>query len=428
MKILIKNGTLISMDEKRDKIEENIDILIEGSKICEIGNNLSNENIDKTIDATGKIVMPGLVNAHCHVPMSIFRETVEGYNLQEWLNDKIWPMEDKLVNEDIYWASCLSYIEMIETGSTTVNDMYFMTDDIIKAALDMGIRLQTTRTLSAIGNEKDGETRILELKELIEKYRNKYETITFNAGIHGLYTSNKNYIKSCVQLAKDLKLSIHMHFCENSKEVEDIKNIYNEKPIEVLEKKFNTNKVILAHGVKLPDEEIKRIAKMGNISIVHCPVSNLKLGCGVANITEMMRNGINIALGTDGQGSGCSLDMFEEMKFAGLLQKGIKEDAVLLPAYEVLKMTTINGAKALDMEKEIGSIEVGKKADMIILNLDNTVLQPINDIFSDIVYNAKGNNVETTIVDGKILMENKKIDVNKEEIICKCKAIIDRIS
>ena len=428
MKILIKNAILIPMSETRDRIEGNIDILIEDNVISKIDYDIENENVDKVIDATGKIVMPGLINAHSHAPMSIFRETVDGYDLQGWLHEKIWPMEDQLTDEDIYYASYLSFLEMIETGCTTMNDMYFTTDEIIKAALETGIRLQTTRTQAEHECGKGEERRVSEFNKLFEKYNNKYENLTLNMGIHGLYTINTNYIRRCMEIAKKDNLNIHMHFCENTKEVEDIKNIYNKEPIEILEEEFRTNKVLLAHCVKINEEEIKRIAKMGNVSIVHCPVSNLKLGCGVANITEMLKNGINVALGTDGQGSGSSLDMFEEMKYAALLQKGIHEDAVLIPAYEVLKMATINGAKALNLENEIGSIDEGKKADIIILNLDNLVTNPVNDIFSDIVYNAKGSNVETTIVGGKILMEDGNLSLNKAEIIEKCEAIIDRIS
>ena len=167
--------------------------------------------------------------------------------------------------------------------------------------------------------------------------------------------------------------------------------------------------------------------QISNISISHCPISNLKLGCGIANVQEMIENGINVSLGTDGQGSGSNLDLFEAMKFAALLQKGKEEDAMLMPAYEVLKMATINGAKALGLEEKIGSIEEGKLADIIILNLDTIVTKPVNDICSDIVYNVKGNNVETTIVNGKILMENRKLQVDNSEILEKCKEIIERI-
>ena len=425
MRILIQNANLISMSENRPKIEKNMDIRINDDKIVEIGKDLNEEGIEKIIDAKGQYVMPGFVNTHAHIPMSIFRETVDGLNLQEWLEDKIWPMEDKLTGEDIYYASCLSYLEMIETGTTTINDMYFLTDDIIKAAIDMKIRLQTTRTLSAIG--EDGDTRIAELKKLLNKYKDKYENITFNVGVHGLYTSNPKYIKKCVDFAKKENLPIHMHFCENTKEVEDIERIYNRKPVDVIENEFNDVELLFAHCVKLSEDDIKRLSKIQGLSVSHCPISNLKLGCGISNIKQMMKNGINVSLGTDGQGSGCNLDMFETMKFTALLQKGIHENAKCIRAYDVLKMATINGAKALKLQDEIGSIDVDKKADIIIFKLDSSTTNPINDVFSDIVYNAKGSDVQTTIINGKVLMENRRIINDKEEIIEKCKNIIDRI-
>ena len=183
--LLIKNCTLISMDEKREKIEEKMDILIEDNKISKIGKNLQVEENVKVINANGKVAMPGLINTHSHISMSVFRETVDGYKTQDWLEKEIWPREDKLTAEDIYWATKLSCIEMIKTGSTTINDMYFFTDEIIKAALESGIRLQTTRTL--MGYDKNDESRLNELKELLNKYKEE-ETISFNAGIHGLYT------------------------------------------------------------------------------------------------------------------------------------------------------------------------------------------------------------------------------------------------
>ena len=425
MKILIKNATLISMNEEREKIEKNVDIEITDNKITQIAKNIESDSEEKVIDATGKIVMPGLINTHSHVPMSIFRETFDGYNLQDWLEKKIWPMEDKLTESDIYYGSKLSFIEMIKTGCTTINDMYFMTDDIINAAIDTGIRLQTTRTLMNM-NEEDGIQRLKELDELLEKYRNKNELITFNAGIHGLYTTNLQYVEKCIKFAKEKELLVHMHFCENKKEVEDIKNIYKENPIDILEKEFIGVKSILAHCVKLSKEDIKRLSKL-NISVSHCPVSNLKLGCGIANINEMIENNINVSLGTDGQGSGSNLDLFEAMKFTALLQKGIQENAVSMPAYEVLKMATINGAKALNLEDKIGSLQEGKIADIIILNLNDVVTNPVNDIVSDIVYNAKGTNVETTIINGNILMESRKIKKDEKEVFEKCRKIMERI-
>ncbi len=410
MQILIKNANLISMDESREKYEENIDILINNDIIEKIGRNILPETNVKVIDATGKIVMPGLINTHAHLPMSIFRETIDGFELQEWLKEKIWPIEDKLTSEDIYEATYLSCIEMIKTGCTTINDMYFMTDYIIKAALKTGIRLQTTKTLMSSPADS-AEIRIEELKRLINTYKNE-DMISFNAGVHGLYTTKEEDLKEFIEFAKNNSMLVHMHFCENSQEIQDIKRDYNvNSPMDVIEKYFVEVPVILAHAVKLTDEEINRLSKLKNISVSHCPVSNLKLGCGVAKIQNMIDNGINVSLGTDGQGSGSNLDMFETMKFTALLQKGVNENPKNLPAYEVIKMATINGANALGLDEEIGSIKENKKADLIILDINTEVMQPVNDIFSDIVYNAKGTNVETTIVNGKILMENKKIKV-----------------
>lgn len=429
MKLGIKNATLISMDETRKQVEEQIDIYVEDGQIKNIGKNLKelDENI-KIIDAKKKVVMPGLINTHAHIPMSIFRETLDGYNLQEWLNDKIWPMEDKLQEQDIYYASYLSFIEMIKTGCTTINDMYFMTDEIIKAMEETGIRLQTTRTLQDIDGVETGEKRLQELQRLIDKYKNKNSKLTFNVGIHGLYTSSLQYVQKCIEFAKKNNLHIHMHFCENQKEVEDIKNNYNKEPMQVLLQEFKNVKTILAHCVKLENEDIENLKNM-DISVAHCPVSNLKLGCGIAKISEMIEDGINVSIGTDGQGSGSNLDLFEAMKYTALLQKGVTENPKLLPAYEVLKMATINGAKTLGLEDKVGSIEIGKRADIIILDLDTVLTKPVNNIVSEIVYNVKGNNVCTTIVDGNILMEDRKLTKNIEnDVALKCDNIIKRIS
>lgn len=425
-KICIKNGILVSMSKDRPILENNMDILIEDDTIKEISNNIVVDENTTIIDATNKIIMPGLIDTHAHVPMSIFRETVDGLNLQDWLTKSIWPKEDKLTNEDIYYASYLSFLEMIKCGTTTINDMYFMTEDIISSAIKSGIRLQTTRTLMGSKNNPDDLKKIEELDNLIKN--NQHERITYNIGIHGLYTSDPGYIEECIKYANTTKIPIHMHFCENQTEVNDIKRIYNDNPSNVLLNMFSNQSILLAHCVELNTDDIKKISTL-DISVSHCPVSNLKLGCGIADIYEMQKNNINVSLGTDGQGSGCNLDMFETMKYTALLQKGLHKDPKLFPAYEILKLATINGAKALHLDKYIGSIEINKKADIIILNLNDIKLSPLNDIISEIVYNVKSNNVETTIINGNILMLNHKLQNDIEsEIITKCEDIINRIA
>lgn len=402
MKILLKNCKLISMQEGREKIEDNVDILIEDSYIKNIQQNITDDEAQK-IDLNGKVVMPGFINTHAHVPMSLFKESVDGYLLQDWLEKKIWPVEDKLTSDDIYKYSKITFDEMINTGTTCVNDQYFNTEDIIRAANDKKIRIELTRTL--MDSDGNGKQRLDELKYILDKYRDYNSNITFNVGVHGLYTSNEKYIKVVTDFARENNLKIHMHFCENSKEVEDIKREYKvEYPAQVLEKYFRGIKLILAHCVKLTDEDIK-ILKELDVSVSHCPISNLKLGCGVAPVQKLLDNGINVTLGTDGQGSGSNMDMFETMKFTALLQKGINENPMNMMAYDVIKLATINGAKALGKENEIGSIDINKKADLIAIDLESTcVNKPINDIFSTIVYNAKGVNVEFLMVNGEILL------------------------
>ena len=424
----IKNSILISMDEKQEKIQENIDIIIENDKILKIGMNIIKDySCDKVIDATGKVVMPGLINAHAHVPMSVFRETVDGYKTQDWLEKKIWPMESKLekIPNAIYHASLLTFAEMIKTGCTTINDMYFETEQIITAMQKAGIRLQTSRTL--MGNSSDDLYRLKELEDIMKKYKG-VQNLTFNAGIHGFYTTSKQIVEKYAEFARKNNLNVHIHFCENAKEVEDIEKSRGKMPVKVLKEELRGLKLILAHSVKLNDDDIDELSKIENISIVSCPVSNLKLGCGVAPIYKMISKNINVSLGTDGQGSGSNVDMFETMKFASLLQKGVDENPEEITSFDALKMATINGAKALGLENEIGSIEEGKKADIIIVNINNIIAKPTNDLLSQLVYNIKGIDVETTIVNGKILMEDRKlINLNEKEIVQNAEKIIKEL-
>lgn len=423
MKILIKNCNLISMDKNREKIEYNIDILINENKIEKIEKNILPDENYKIIDATNKYILPGFINTHAHIGMSIFRESVDGYITQDWLTEKIWPIEDNLTPQDIYYSSLLSCAEMIKTGTTTVNDHYFFPESVIDAVNTSGIRAELTRVLM----DSDGrmDMRLSELETLIQNNNNKYDNIYISVGVHGLYTCSKYCVQKAIDIAKKYNLNIHMHYLENSKELEDIKNNQNNmEPHKVLEQYFQNTNSIFAHCVKLTDKDFE-IFKTLNIKVSHCPISNLKLGCGVSNITKMLDNDIIVSLGTDGQGSGCNLDMFETMKLTGLLQKGINENPKLLPSYEILKLATINGAKALNKEHLIGSISENKLADLIMLDLSDITLQPINDIFSNIVYNAKGTNVVTTIVNGKIIMENRILNtLNETEIIEKCQNIL----
>ena len=405
---VIKNGTVITMDPNREKYE-NIDIVIEDNKIIDLVKNYEGV-CDEIIDATDKVVMPGLINSHTHLGMSYFRATNDNLSLQEWLNDKIWPIEDKMDELDVYYGSLLSCIEMIKTGTTTSSDMYFFHYGALKALKETYVRCLFTRCLADISN--DGDKRIEEFRKLYEEYKDD-ELIRFSVAPHALYTCNLEYLKKCSKLAKELDLPVHMHYLENKKEIDDIRNIYKMEPLEVLKKSgLINNKLILAHCTFLDDDNLKAF-KGKDISIAHNPISNLNLGCGIADITKY-KDYVNVCLGTDSQGSGNNLNMLYHMSITDLLQQGLHEDSRVLSSYDVLKMATINGAKALGMDKEIGSIEVGKKADIIMIDMDDALTAPHIDLITNLCHNSY-NNVCMTMVNGNILMKDKELLLNIDE-------------
>lgn len=406
---VIKNGTVITMDQKRTKKYEQLDIVIENNIIKEITPNYQGK-YDQLIDASNKIVMPGLINAHTHLGMSIFRATNDNLTLQNWLENKIWPIENNMTEEDIYNATLLSCIEMITTGTTCANDMYFGCEGTMKAIKETGLRISMSRCLMGDTN-KEGLERIKEFKDLVEKYKN-YPLVTFTVTPHSMYTCTENYLKECLKLAKEYNIPIHMHFSENKDEVKTITKTYKTSPVKALEKlNYLNHKLILAHGTYITKEE-QQFLKNKDISVVTNPISNLNLGCGIADITSYKKQGINICLGTDGQGSGNNLNLFKHMSLAGDLQKALYQDPTIIDSYEVLKMATINGAKALNLENQIGSIEQGKKADIIILNLNKITTFPSPELIPQIVHNIETNNIETTIIEGKILYHKQKLNIN----------------
>ena len=418
--MLIKNGKVLIFDND-DVVVKDLDIKIEKSKITKIDKNIDAEENEKVIDAKNMVVMPGLINTHAHISMSIFRGTFEGCNLYTWLHEKIWPIEAKLTPEKVYDATMLSIIEMISTGTTCVNDHYFFSEEIRKALEKSGMRAAITRVLMDNDGEEESNKRINEFIKLYESRDTNNDLITYTVSPHGLYTCSDKLLEKSRELALKYNLPVHTHFLESIDEIEDIKNLHGEEAIYVLKKYFDGIHTILAHGVKLADKDIEILKNM-DCSIVHNPISNLRLGCKIADITKYIENEINISLGTDGQGSGNNLDMFEAMKMAGLMQGGIHENEYKIESKDVIKIATINGAKALGLEDKIGSIEEGKEADIIIVDisnkLDNIKMIPNNDIISNLVYNTDGRNVETTIVAGNILMENRKINhLNVEKII-----------
>lgn len=420
---VIKNGKVISMDSKREKID-NIDIVIKDDKIVDLVKDYNGE-YDEVIDATNKIVMPGLINAHIHLGMSMFKATNDSLTLMEWLQDKIWPIEDKMTDEDTYYSVLMALVEMIKTGTTCSNDMYFNCDGSLKAIKETKVRSVFTKTFADING--DGEDRIKEFFRIYNENKDN-PLITFTIAPHAFYTCNEKYLKRCSELATLLNLPVHMHYNENKGEIEGTIKEYSKTPLEVLKSTgLINNKLILAHATFITDEELNEF-KDRDVSFVHNPLSNLNLGCGIADIKKY-KDYVNISLGTDGVGSGNNLNMFYHMSLVDLLQKGKYEDPTVFNSYEVLKMATINGAKALGLSDRIGSIEVGKNADIIMLDLNSVLTEPNVDIINNIVHNAF-NNVDMTMINGEILLKDKKLclDINEKELINKIYEIIDRLS
>lgn len=421
---VIKNGTVITMDEKRKEKYEKLDIVIDGDTIKDVIANYQGPS-DEVMDAEGKIVMPGLINSHTHLGMSIFRATNDNLNLDDWLTKKIWPIEDNLTVEDVYYSTLLSCIEMIKTGTTMSNDMYFNCDGSIKAIKETKVRSLFSNCL--MDSDDNGEKRIETFLKLYEENKN-HPLISFAVAPHAFYTCSKEYLKRCSDLALELELPFHIHFCENREEVEKIKNMYQKDPVDALEEVgLLRNKLILAHATFISEEGLKKL-KGKDVSFVHNPLSNLNLGCGIADISKY-KNYVNVCLGTDGQGSGNNMNLFYHMSITDLLQKGKQEDPTISSSYEVLKMATIYGAKALGMDHLIGSIEKNKKADIIILDMNKIETYPTVDIITNVVHNTESSNVDTTIINGEIIMKNRKLllDINEDELKKEITKIIDRL-
>ncbi len=423
MTLLIKNARLLDMIGDEPNVKDR-DILIRDNKIAEIKENINEtEEIGKIIDAKKMIVMPGLVNTHTHLAMSVFRGYKDDRSLMDWLNNAIFPVEDKFEKQDFYWNSYLSCLEMIRSGTTTCNDMYFGMEEIVPAIEESGIRAIVSWCITDDSvRDKPEQT-----KKYAKLFNNKESRIRVYTSAHAPYTCKPETVKLVVDLAKDLNTGIHLHLSETVDETNIIKTKYSKTSTEYF-KDFNVFDVpvVLAHGIYLSDSDIE-ILKNVKGGISHNPISNCKLASGICDVTKLRKNGIKVGLGTDGTGSTTTLDLFEEMKLTAYLQKIKYMNSEIIKAWDILKMATIEGAEVLGLQDEIGTLEVGKKADIIIVDTGDLI--PENDVATNLVYAVNGNNVVTTIIDGKVIMENRKLlnssfEKVKEEVIKNAKRVL----
>ena len=428
MNILIKNTTLITLNDKKEVVE-NIDIAIVEDKIKYIGNIDDSFIPDEVLDGTNKITMPGLINTHTHIPMSLFRNYADDLPFWEWLHDRILPLEKNLTGDHVYWGSMLSIAEMIKSGITSFVDMYFFVEDIAKAVEETGIR--SFLSLSVTDGEENIEKGLVETKKFIKNFDNRSNgRINVRIAPHAPYSCSDEFLKRLTELSHKFDKGINIHVSESEKEVEDSLDKFGKTPVERLNDLGMLDaKTLAVHCVHLSDRDIE-IFKEKNISVSNNPGSNLKLGNGFARINDLLDNDINVSLGTDGSASNNNLNMFEEMTIASLINKVLDKNPEAVPAYKALEMATINGARAINTETEIGSIEIDKKADIILIDLNKPHFYPRYNPVASLVYSAQASDVDTVIVNGDILMKDGKLltidieDVMKNAEI-KAKELLD---
>lgn len=382
-----------------DKLKKD-DICIKNGKIFKIGK-IEDLEVDKVIEGHNFITMPGFINTHTHVGMSFFRNYGDDNDLMTWLNNYIFPAEDKLNEELVYYASLLSFAEMIKTGTTTFADMYFFEEETIKALDVAKLRAQIARGLSS---PDENDYRIKECIELYEKYNGKDGKIEIALGPHAVYTTDKDYLKKIAGIAAKYKMPIHIHLSETKFENDECMKKYGQSPTEVFDAcGIFENRTIAAHGVHLSDGDLD-ILESKNVSILHNPSSNLKLSSGICDVSRLMDKRINVALGTDSASSNNKQSMLKEIEVAALISK--LKSADNLKAFDVLKMATINGAKALDLGDKVGTVEEGKCADLIMINIDNINHIPNNDLIASICYSTYENDISYVFIDGELVYEN----------------------
>ncbi len=387
------------------------DLYLEGSVIAGIDEVPAGFSADETIDATRQLLIPGLVNAHTHSYMSIMRNVADDLSFTDWLFGNIEPIEDRLQPTDAYWASLLSQAEMIRSGTTCFNDMQMHIHQTTRAVRESGMRAVICRGL--VGDEYDlNERRIREALEERDAFAD-CDRMSFRLGPHAPYSCSPNYLRGVVEIAKREGLGIHIHIAESQAESDNMRRQHGCTPVEyVRDAGIFDLPTIAAHCVHVNASDRAILAEHG-VSVVTCPASNMKLGNGFAPVPELMEAGVNVCLGTDGAASNNAQNMFRELAFVTLIHKGTHDTPLCVSADEALSMATRNGARALGLPT--GSIEVGKKADLVLLNLDTPSLTPLNNPVAALAYSANGSEVDTVIIDGTVVLRHRVLTTIDEE-------------
>ncbi|SLM31650.1 5-methylthioadenosine/S-adenosylhomocysteine deaminase [Desulfamplus magnetovallimortis] len=425
MKILITNGTVLTMDRAMRCIKDGA-VAVENGNIVKIDNKdrlagfIEDESATcQIIDAKGGIIMPGLVNSHTHASMTLFRGLADDLPLMEWLTQHIFPAEALLTGELVHKGAMLACAEMIMSGTTCFCDMYLFENEVAKAASNCGMRAVVGEVLYDFPSPNYGalENGFEYVNNMMAQWRDD-PLITVAVEPHATYTCAPELLQRASILAREHNAPLIIHVAETLSESEQINEKYGKSPAAFLaDLGILSSNLIACHSIHLSKEDME-LYKKYDVKVAHCPESNMKLASGVAKIPEMIDNGICVGLGTDGCASNNDLDMFLEMDTAAKLHKVFTMNPEAISAETALKMATINGAKALGLDTITGSIEVGKRADIIIVDSDRPHMIPLYNPYSHIVYSATGSDVSTTIIDGRVVMKNRKlISMNAEAVM-----------
>ena len=395
------------------------DLYIEKNLISKIGDNL-NLTADKVIDGRNKAVIPGLMNSHTHSAMTLLRGYADDLPLMEWLTKKIWPIEARLTEDNVYWGAKLACLEMIKSGTTFFNDMYWHFEGIARAVEEMGIRAAISSVFIDFGDKNKAKEQIEENERLYKKSKAYSDRIIFSLGPHAIYTVSEESLRWAKDFSDRNNLLLHIHLSETEQEVKDCLEKNGVRPVEYLEKiGFLGQNLVACHSVWLSDREIEILAEY-KVKAVFNPISNMKLACGKCFRYKEMKDRLTCLLGTDGASSNNNLCLLETMKFASLLVKFSYSDPEVLSCQEAFDMAT--KAPATGFNIPCGQIREGNLADLLLIDLNRPELTPGYNLISDLVYSANSSCIETTICNGKILMENRRVE-KEEEILEKAKEV-----
>ncbi|EEL76984.1 MULTISPECIES: bifunctional S-methyl-5'-thioadenosine deaminase/S-adenosylhomocysteine deaminase [Bacillus cereus group] len=422
LKTTYVNATIVTMNEQNEVIENGY-IIVENDQIIDVksGEFANDFKVDEVIDMKGKWVLPGLVNTHTHVVMSLLRGIGDDMLLQPWLETRIWPLESQFTPQIAVASTELGLLEMVKSGTTSFSDMFnpigVDQDAIMETVSRSGMRAAVSRTLFSFGTKDDEKKAIEEAEKYVKRYYNESGMLTTMVAPHSPYTCSTELLEECARIAVENQTMVHIHLSETEREVRDIEAQYGKRPVEYAAScGLFKRPTVIAHGVVLNDDERAFLAEH-DVRVAHNPNSNLKLGSGIANVKAMLEAGIKVGIATDSVASNNNLDMFEEMRIATLLQKGIHQDATALPVETALTLATKGAAEVIGM-KQTGSLEAGKCADFITIDPSNKPhLQPADEVLSHLVYAASGKDISDVIINGKRVVWNGECKTLDEERI-----------